>query len=412
MSLGITEIVFYAYIFISLYMLSLMAIIYIRGRKEIYSYPKGKVAPVSIVVPCYNEGERIGKSIEALLSLNWSKDMLEIIVVDDKSNDNSVEVARRYAKKYDNVRVIVNKRNSGGAAEPTNLGVKAARFDYIAVADADSTPDRDALIKMIGFLQEDPRVGGVTCVVAGKHRNMFIEKLQAIEYAVIAFSRKLLDRIDSVYVTPGPFALYKKKVLLEVGLFDTKNMTQDIEIVWRMLKHGYIARMCLATSVHSVTPITFKGWFKQRQRWNIGGMQTISKYRGFFLRKGMLGAFVLPFFVMSWIIGLVGIGLFVYLFSRRFLITYLSTKLSLYAGTEVIKFNELNLNLSVLNFFGIAMFILGALFSFIGLGVMQEKELRNRNPWSSFVYLTLYMTFYPLVLITSVYKFYRGNYSW
>jgi len=412
MAIGTIEIIFYIYIFISLYMLSLMTIIYFQGRKELFSYPQGRAEPVSIVVPCYNEGESIGKSIEALLSLDWPKEMLEIIVVDDKSTDNSAEIVRKYVKKYRNVTLIVNKRNSGGAAEPTNIGVKAAKYNYIAVADADSTPERDALIKMIGFLQENEKVGGVTCVVAGKHRNLFIEKLQAIEYAVIAFSRKLLDRIDSVYVTPGPFALYRKKVLLEVGLFDTKSMTQDIEIVWKMLKHGYLARMCLATKVHSATPTTLKGWFKQRIRWNIGGMQTISKYRGFFLKKGMLGAFVLPYFVLSWILGIVGIGLFTYIFTKRVLITYLSSKLSLYAGTDVIRFSEISLNPTILNFFGVAVFFLGALFSFIALGVVQERALRNKNPWASFVYLTLYLTFYPLVLITSFYKFFRGKYSW
>jgi len=411
MALSGIEIIFYIYIFISLYMLSLFVIIYFQGRKEMFSYPPGKPEPVSIIVPCYNAGDSIGKAIESLLALDWPKEMLEIIVVDDRSTDNSVEIARKYAKKYNNIRVILNKRNSGGAAEPTNIGVRAAKFNYIAVADADSAPDRDALLKMIGFLQEDKRVGGVTCAVMGRHRNLFVEKLQAIEYAVIAFSRKLLDRVDSVYVTPGPFALYRKKILLEVGLFDKKNLTQDIEIVWRMLKHGYLAKMCLATRVHSITPTNFRGWFKQRQRWNIGGMQTISKYRGFFLRKGMLGIFILPFFVTLWILGLMGVGLFTYIFSRKIFISYLSTKLSLYAGTEVVRLSELTLNPTVLNFFGFALFILGALFSFTALTVMQERELRGHK-LAFLIYLTLYLTFYPLVLITSVYKFFRGNYSW
>lgn len=393
-------------------MLSLFVLIYIQNRKEMFYYPKGKPEPVSIVMPCYNEGGNIGKAIEALLELDYPKEMLEIIIVDDKSTDNSVEIIKEYTNKYKNVKLIINEKNSGGAAEPTNKGIKAAKYEYIAVADSDSTPEKDALMKMIGFLQEDEKVGGVTCAIMAKQRDKFIERLQAVEYTVIAFTRKLLDKIDAVYVTPGPFALYKKKVLLKIGLFDTKNMTQDIEIVWRMVYHNYVARMCLATKTHSVTPTKFKKWWRQRIRWNIGGLQTILKYKGFFLRKGMLGAFILPFFVVSLIVGVLGLGLFIYLILKRFWTSYLATKFSLYVGTEVIRLTEFNLNPSVLNFFGIVMFLLGIIFTLVGLTIMQEKELRNKHPFALSFYFIFYLSLYPLILITSVYKLWRGKYSW
>src|SRR3989344_1110250 len=364
MVLTIIDIVFFVYTFLSLYMLSLFVLIYIQNRQKVFSYPVGKPEPVSIVMPCYNDGEHIGEAIEALLDLDYPKEMIEIIVVDDCSKDNSVEIVRKYVKKYKNVSLIVNKKNSGGAAEPTNMGVMAAKYNYIVVADSDSTPKRDALIRMIGFLQSDKTVGGVTCAILAKHRSKFIEKLQTVEYTVIAFTRKLLDCVDAVYVTPGPFALYRKKVLIDIGLFDTKNMTQDIEIVWRMVLNGYKARMCLATGTYSVTPTKFKQLWRQRVRWNIGGLQTMFKYKGFFLRKGMLGNFILPFFVTSWLVGLLGLSIFCYLLFRRFWLFYLSSKLSHYAGTEIFQLSELNLNPTVLNLFGIFLFVLGISFTF------------------------------------------------
>ena len=66
---------------------------------------------------------------------------------------------------------------------------------------------------------------------------------------------------------------------MEIGLFDTKNMTQDIEIVWRMHNFGYKARMCLATQVYTSTPSKFRQWWKQRVRWNMGGTQCLIKHR-------------------------------------------------------------------------------------------------------------------------------------
>jgi len=412
MAMSIIELIFFVYTFLSIYMLSLFVILYLQSRKEMFSYPKGKVEPVSIVMPCYNEQKNIGLAIESLLNLKYPKDMLEIIIVDDKSTDNSVNIVRNYEKKYKNVRLIVNKRNSGGAAEPTNIGIKAAKYDYVAVADSDSTPDKDALLKMIGFLQQDEKVGGVTCSIQVKHRSKLIEKLQAMEYTVIAFTRKLLDTVDSVYVTPGPFALYKKSVLMEIGLFDVKNMTQDIEIVWRMLKNDYKARMCLSAKVHSVAPKTWKGWWKQRIRWNIGGTQTLLKHKSLVLRKGMLGLFIIPIFAISLFIGLIGLGLFTYLFIRRIMTYYLTIKYSAAVETAIFTFNDFNLSLSILNFFGISLFILGTLFVIMSFTVLKEKELRNNSKFALLIFLTIYLAIYPINLIVSLYKLTTGKYSW
>ncbi len=405
------DLVFFFYSFVGLYMISLFLFIYFPNRNNLFSYPKGNIEPVSIVVPCYNESGSVGNVIESLLNLNYPKNMIEIIVVDDKSSDDSAEVIRNYIRKYKNVRLIVNKRNSGGAAEPTNIGIKAAKYDYIAVADADSTPDKDALLKMIGFLQNDEKVAGVTCAVLAKKPEKFMQKLQEIEYYIIGFNRKLLDLIDAVYVTPGPFALYKKKVLLEIGLFDTKNMTQDIEIVWRMRSHGYTVRMCLAAKVYSTTPRKLRDWWRQRVRWNIGGTQCIKKYKHLLFRKGMLGAFIIPFFSLSLFIGLFGLGLFLYLLLRRIAVSYLSTKYSFYASTAIVRFQELSFTPTVLNFFGIVLFLFGLGFTFLVLGIFSEKRVK-KGIFNILFYSMIYLTLYPLIMVSALFKLIRGKYSW
>jgi cellulose synthase/poly-beta-1,6-N-acetylglucosamine synthase-like glycosyltransferase len=404
--------IFIFYMFLGFYMLSLFLFIYYPRRDSMFSCPKGKPEPVSIVVPCYNEGKTIGTTIESLLKLDYPKEMIEIIIVDDKSKDNSAEVVRQYMKKYKNVRLIVNKRNSGGAAEPTNIGVKAAKYKYIAVTDADSSPQPDALIKMIGFLQEDEKVAAVTCSVLAKSSNNFIQRLQAVEYVVIAFGRKLLDLIDAVYVTPGPFALYRKKCLIEVGLFDPQNLTQDIEIVWRLIAHGYKARMSLSAKVYSETPTKFKAWWKQRIRWSIGGTQSILKHKKYFFKKGMLGAFIIPFFAVSLFLGLFGLSMFMYLLIRRVFYYYLSTKYSIYAQTAILTFEDFSLTPTILNFFGAALFFLGLGFTMGVIAVMKEKDVKNKNFIKILFYQVAYLMVYPLILITALYKLSRNKYSW
>jgi cellulose synthase/poly-beta-1,6-N-acetylglucosamine synthase-like glycosyltransferase len=404
--------VFFFYIFVGLYMTSLLLFIYIPRRKEAFSYPKAKPVPVSVIVPCYNAANNIGSTIESLLNLDYPREMIEIIVVDDKSKDNSVEIIKKYEKKYLNVRLIVNSRNSGGAAEPTNIGIKAARYDFIAVTDDDSYPEPDALIKMVGVLLSDKKIGGVTCSVLAKHSKTFMQKLQEIEYTVIAWNRKILDFIDAVYVTPGPFALYRKKVLIDIGLFDVNNMTQDIEIVWRMISHGYVARMCLAAKVYSDTPKKFRHWWRQRIRWNIGGTQCVIKYRKILFRKGMLGAFIVPFFSANLFIGLFGLGLFLYLLFRRLFIIYFSTKYSIYGNATIVRLQELSFSPSILNFFGAALFILGIFFAFYGLNVMKEINVTKRNVFVILFYMLAYLTVYPFIMVTGMYKLATGKYSW
>lgn len=404
--------VFFFYMFVGLYLLFLFLFIYLPSRKHLFHYPSSTLVPVSIVMPCYNEENHIGKALDSLLALAYPKRLLEIIVVDDASTDGSVGVIKRYVAKHPRlIRLIVHARNTGCAAGPTNTGVKAAKYAYVAVADADSTPEPMALQKMIGFLQTDAKTAAVTAAVLAEKPVTFMQRLQAIEYTLIAWNRKLLDCVDAVYVTPGPFAVYKKDILKKVGLFDMKNLTQDIEIVWRLRKSGYQARMCLDAKVYSATPASIGAWFRQRVRWNIGGTQTLVKYRSFLFRHGMLGAFIIPFFAISLMLGLIGLGLFVYLVARRLYVSYLTTEYSLYADTALVRLPELAFHPSVLNYFGLFLFGTGFLFTLLGLCIMKEVRIKG-NLFNIFFYLLVYLTIYPFIMITALYRYFRGHFAW
>ena len=78
----------------------------------------------------------------------------------------------------------------------------------------------------------------------------------------------------------------------DVGRFDESNLTEDIEITWNFLSKGYKIEMSIPSRVYTVAPGKFKTWYSQRIRWNVGGIQTISKYKKTFAKKGILGSFV------------------------------------------------------------------------------------------------------------------------
>jgi teichuronic acid biosynthesis glycosyltransferase TuaG len=103
-----------------------------RGHEpvEVRSAPQ-----VSVVVPCFNAAEFIGRTIGTVLSQTFTD--LELIVVDDKSTDESAEIVRTYVRSDARVRLIEMPRNAGAPAVPRNAGVRAARADWVAFLDAD-----------------------------------------------------------------------------------------------------------------------------------------------------------------------------------------------------------------------------------------------------------------------------------
>ncbi|KKK59500.1 hypothetical protein LCGC14_3033760, partial [marine sediment metagenome] len=145
---------------------------------------------------------------------------------------------------------------------------------------------------------------------------------------------------------------------------------------------------------------------------NIGGFQTILKYKHCFFRKGMLGFFILPFFAISLVLGTFGLGIFIYRASIRFFSTYLSTQYSVAAQTAVLVLEDINLNPSVLNFLGVVLFIFGLAFIFFALKFVNRNVEEKESFFSVVFYSLVYILLRPLVLIVSLYKFSIGKYSW
>ncbi len=405
-------IVFLVYTFIAFYFFFLFLLIYLQNKEELFYYPKAKKQySLSIVVPCYNEEKDIGGTIESLLNIGY-KGLKKIIVVDDYSTDNSYKIMREYARKYSKVMAVQTPKNTGNAAGAKNYGAKFVKTELIGFTDADSYPEKKSVNKMMGFFN-DSQVGAVTSTVLVKNRDKFIEKLQAIEYKVIKFSRKLLEFIDSIYVTPGPLAIYRRKTFESVGKFDEKNLTEDIEITWNLQMHNWKVRMCVPSRVYSVAPSKIKDWLKQRNRWNMGGLQTIFKYKKQALKgQGMLGVFILPFFVLSWLMGLFGIFILGYRLMREIIINFLSTKYSLGAQAAVITFREINLTPHVLVFLGITLFLFGLFFTLIALSNVKEPQYKRTSIFSLGFYLIFYLLAYPIILIISLTKFLKRQRGW
>jgi len=405
--------VYLVYSFVSLYFLFLFILIYLENRKKLLWYPISKKKyGVSIVVPCYNEEESIGKTIQNLVD-NGYPYLKKIIVVDDRSKDNSYKIMKQYEKKYPGlVLAVQTPKNTGNAAGAKNYGAKFAKTELIGFTDADGFPEKGSIGKMVGFF-DDLEVGAVTSTILVYNRKNFLERLQAIEYIVIKFTRKLLEFVDSIYVTPGPLAVYRREYFEKIGKFDEKNLTEDIEITWNLLAHGYKIKMCVPAKVYSIAPSKIKVWFKQRLRWNMGGVQTIFKYKKYFFKNGMLGTFVLPFFVFSWLLGVFGISIISYRLIRTLILKIFAVSYSAQTNAALLTLKDINLTPNVLVFLGITVFLLSFTFTLIAFfDIKEDRKFRRPGFGAMTVYMFFYLTVYPIILITAVYKLIRGHKKW
>ncbi len=107
---------------------------------------------VSVIVPVYNVAPYLARCLDSLVSQTLKN--IEIICIDDKSTDNSLEILNDYAKKHSNIKVIALKKNSG-VATARNAGIDAARGEYLGFVDSDDYVDADFYEKLYNVAKKE-----------------------------------------------------------------------------------------------------------------------------------------------------------------------------------------------------------------------------------------------------------------
>ncbi|VVB82151.1 Glycosyltransferase AglI [uncultured archaeon] len=401
-------IIYLVYMFISLYFLSFFLILYFNNRKNLFNHPLAKKHySISVLVPAYNEENTIEETINSIFEIDYPIE--EVIAINDGSTDRTKEIIEKLLKKYPKLKLL-DKKNSGKGGS-LNRGIKMAKGELVVVVDADSYPAKDSFKKMVGYF-DDEKVGAATCVIVPRNKENLLEKMQFIEYNIIAFTRKLLEYVDGVYVTPGPLAMYRKTVLEKVGGFDEKNLTEDIELTWRIIHAGYERKMCLSTYVTTTAPNKWKAWYRQRRRWAVGGNQCMAKYKKEFLKKGTLGTFILPFFIFNFFIGLGGMGIYLYLLLTNLISNYLFLVYSISSNVPVLTMNNLYITPSFLNYLGIILFVVGFAFTLMTLSVMKATVLKKQKIRDILFFSIFYLIIYPVITISSVYNYFKRDNRW
>jgi len=393
--------------FFGIYFLLFFVISYYKNRSNLDYFPEAKKLPsISFLIPAYNEEKTIGGTLQSLINVDYPKSLKEIIVIDDGSKDNTKQIVELFVKKHKEVRLL-SKPNSG-KANSLNLAIKIAKGELIAVVDADSHPSESS-VKMMVWHFQDKNVVAVTSKVWIKNKDNFIEKFQDVDYVVIAWTRKLLDFVGCVYVTNGPLSIYRKNIVKEVGGFDPKNVTEDIELTWNLLSRGYETRMSYSAKVYTVVPNTLNKWIKQRVRWNIGGLQTLAKYRKFFFRgKNLFGYFVISYVSLSFILSLLGLGLFLRFLYYR-ISPYITSIPYFFKGYNPFIFIDFNFSMTILLVLGLIFLILSLFYHKLAL---RNSEVYSNKISTILIYTFVYRPLYMIPLVWSLFKLIIRDVRW
>ncbi|MCY8695206.1 (poly)ribitol-phosphate teichoic acid beta-D-glucosyltransferase TarQ [Bacillus inaquosorum] len=163
---------------------------------------------ISIVIPVYNSEDLISECLDSLVNQTMPKEDYEIICVDDKSTDSSLDILNQYKKKYDNIVVVERTVNSGGPGAPRNDAIKIAQGEYILFVDSDDYIGNEALLRWYNFSKENQ-----SDITLGKLKGI---NGRGVPKSMFKETNPDVDLVDSKIVfTLGPQKLFKASLLKE-----------------------------------------------------------------------------------------------------------------------------------------------------------------------------------------------------
>ncbi len=264
---------------------------------------------VSILVPCHNEQEVIEQT--ALNILNLSYKDFEIILIDDRSTDDTAKIIQELEKKHDKIKSLIRDISAlPGKSAVLNDAFKIAKGEAILVFDADAKVKPDFLDIMIPKL-ETADVGAVQAqkVIINSKQN-FLTKCQFNEYILDTHMQTGRDAVRGAVELRGNGELIKRQALISVNGWNEETITDDLDLSTRLHVKGWDIRFCPEAKVYEEGVIDFYALIRQRRRWVEGSIRRYLEYaydvftsKDMSLRVGFdLIAYITEFLLPFWLI--------------------------------------------------------------------------------------------------------------
>ena len=279
-------------------------------RKNPIVYNENFAPFVSIMVPAHNEADVLRGTVENILQLDYEN--YELIIIDDRSTDNTVEVARTLEKQYPKVRVLIREANDfPGKSAVLNSARKIAKGDLYLVFDADARIYPNFLKLMLPYIESND-VGAVQArkCISNRDYNL-LTRCQDNEYVLDTRFQIGRDAVRGAVELRGDGELIRKEAVEDIGGWNNYTITDDLDMSTKMQIKGWDVRFVAEACVYEEGITNFIPLLKQRRRWIEGSIRRyLENFVAVLFSKDMsirvsfdmlayISEFILPFWLMS-----------------------------------------------------------------------------------------------------------------
>lgn len=303
---------------------TLIILIYLPTRIILYTLYKpfedvGYRPKVTVVVPAFNEGFFVEKSLKALVKSSYPKKLLEIIAVDDGSSDDTYNYIKKMAAKYPKIIKAIQFPQNRGKREAMAEGVRLSTGEIIVFIDSDTRIKKDAIQYLVAPFS-DPKIGGTTgkVKVENWHTNI-LTKMLGVRYIMsFDFYRSTSSVFGGITCLSGVISAYRRD-LLEKIIPDWRNQRflnkkctfgDDRSLTNHILKMDYLTVYSRKAVARTLVPDNLIKLFRMLIRWNKSFLRetlilmkyilrpSTMKKRKMLLFEGIMTT-IMPFLMMS-----------------------------------------------------------------------------------------------------------------
>jgi hyaluronan synthase len=240
--------------------------------------PAGPLPRVSVIIPAYNEGAMVEKSIYAAVASDYPADRLEIICIDDGSKDDTWFYIDRARRRYPRLIKAIRFRKNRGKKEGLYAGFTQGKGDFFVTIDSDSIISPDTIRQVIAPMCHDPKIGAVAGNVRVYNRGRsLMARMLAVRF-VLAFDflRASQSKYGCVTCTPGALSAYRARALRPVlnkwraqtFMGQPAIIGEDRALTNFVLRQGYYTSYQRSAVVHTLVPESYRGLCRMYLRWD------------------------------------------------------------------------------------------------------------------------------------------------
>ncbi len=256
--------------------IGLQAVLWLRYRP--FERPAGAVWPkVSVVIPAFNEGPMVERSIRSVARCEYPKESLQIIVVDDGSRDDTFFHMQRVRREHPGLVKLVRFAGNRGKRAALEAGFRAATGEIVVTIDSDSVIDPRTIHEMVTPFLVDPTIGAVAGQVAVLNRDTTISRMLEVQYALaFDFGRAAQSVYRCVSCCPGALSAFRRSLVaphLDAWMRQTflgrpVHHGEDQALTNIVLRQGYDTVYQRTAVVHTLAPTTYRQMTRMLVRWD------------------------------------------------------------------------------------------------------------------------------------------------